>query len=123
MPSDVIHDAPRVSAYAETDSTAALADAIDLLNEERDIAIQRSTVYQQNRRHYHSGRVRSRSFNEGDLVLRLKQKSHHKLSPPWEGPFVIAEVLSNGAYRLKDMKTDVVYTNPWNIAQLRHFYT
>ena len=56
-------------------------------------------------------------------MLRLKQKSHHKLSPPWEGPFVIAEVLGNGAYRLKDMKTGVVYTNPWNIAQLRRFYT
>ena len=56
-------------------------------------------------------------------MLRLKQKSHHKLSPPWEGPFVIAEVLGNGAYRLKDMKTGVVYTKLWNIAQLRRFYT
>ena len=55
MPSDVVHDAPRVNAYTESDSTTALADAMDLLDEERDIAIQRSTVYQQNLWRYHSG--------------------------------------------------------------------
>jgi len=96
---------------------------MDLVDEERDIAIQRSAAYQQNLRRYHSGRIRSRSFNEGDLVLRLKQKSHPKLSSPWEGPFAIAKNLGNGAYRQKDMETGVIYTNPWNIAQLRRFYT
>ena len=31
----------------------------------------------------------------GDLVLRLQQdnRGRHKLSPPWEGPYIIAEVL------------------------------
>jgi hypothetical protein len=31
----------------------------------------------------------------GDLVLQLKQhnKEKHKLTPPWEGPYIIAEVL------------------------------
>ena len=67
-------------------------------------------------------RVRSRSFSEGDLVLRLKQKGHHKLESPWEGPYIITEVIPGGAYRLKDMKTGVTYSNPWNVAQLRRFY-
>ena len=77
---------------------------MDLLDEARDIAFARSAVYQQGLRNYHSRRVRNRSFVEGDLVLRLKQKSHHKLESPWEGPYVIHEVIPGGAYRLKDME-------------------
>jgi hypothetical protein len=57
---------------------------VDLLEEERDLAAQRSTIYQQNLHCYHSRRVRHHSFKEGDLVLRLKQQKEHKLSQPWE---------------------------------------
>jgi hypothetical protein len=45
---------------------------MDLLEEEQDLAAQRSAIYQQNLRRYHSRRVRQRSFKEVDLVLRLK---------------------------------------------------
>ena len=36
-----------------------------------------------------------RAFNVEDLVLRLVQsnKNHQKLSPPWEGPYIVTEVL------------------------------
>jgi hypothetical protein len=122
LPSDVRHNAPRVAAYVEADSVAALEDDVDALDEARDIALAHSAVYQQSLRNYHSRRVRSRSFSEGDLMLRLKQKSHHKLESPWEGPYIIDEVIPGGAYRLKDQKTGVIYSNPWNVAQLRRFY-
>ena len=55
-------------------------------------------------------------------MLRLKQKGHHKLESPWEGPYIITEVIPGGAYRLKDMETGIIYSNPWNVAQLRRFY-
>ena len=41
-------------------------------------------------------------------------KDHHKLSPPWEGPYIITEVLRTGAYKLKTVD-GVVFTNAWNI--------
>ena len=122
LPSDVRYNAPRVAAYTEVDSVAALEDDVDVLDEACDIALARSAVYQQSLRNYHSRRVRHRSFSEGDLVLRLKKTSHHKLEPPWEGPYIIAEAIPGGAYRLKDPKTGVVYSNPWNVAQLWRFY-
>ena len=84
LPSDVRFGAPRVVAYSEADSSTALEDAVDLLDEARDSALARSAVYQQSLRNYHNHRVRSRSFSEGDLVLRLKQKGHHKLESPWK---------------------------------------
>jgi len=67
--------------------------------------------------------VWGRAFNVGDLVLCLIQSSSycHKLSLPWEGSYVIAEVLWPGAYKLKTID-DEVFTNAWNIEQLRHFY-
>jgi hypothetical protein len=110
-----------------------------LLEEERDLVAQRSTIYQQNLRHYHSRRVRKRSFKEGDLVLHLKQQKSHKPSPPWKEPFVISKALLNGSYYLVDIREldkrpskkrkqrdpDDIYDEtdrPWNIAQLRPFY-
>ena len=67
--------------------------------------------------------MQGRSFNIGDLVLRLVQsnKDRHKLSPPWEGPYVVAEVLRPGTYKLKTINGEV-FTNAWNIEQLRRFY-
>ena len=82
LPSEVRYEAPRVVAYTEAASNTRLEDSMGLLDEARDVAFARSAVYQQGLRNYHSRQVRSRSFVEGDLVLRLKQKGHHKLEPP-----------------------------------------
>jgi hypothetical protein len=47
-----------------------------------------------------------RDLNVGDLVLRRSQntKGRHKLTPPWEGPYIIAEVLKPGTYKLSNEK-------------------
>ena len=105
LPSDIRHDSPRVAAYVEVDNEKARQEALDLLDEERDIAATRSVIYQQDLRRYHSRRVRTRTFQEGDLVLRLiqDQTDMHKLSPPWEGPFVVSKNLHNGSYYLIDV--------------------
>ena len=86
LPSDIRQDSPRVATYVEADNEQARQDALDLLDEKRDIAAARSAIYQQDLRRYHSRRVKTRAFQEGDLVLRLiqDQTDMHKLSPPWE---------------------------------------
>ena len=50
----------------------------------------------------------------------------HKLSPPWEGPFVVSKNLNNGSYYLIDVrehkdsrKLEEETQRPWNIALLR----
>ena len=112
LPSDVRFNAPRVEAYNEDDANEALEDAVDLLKEARNTTLARTAVYQQDLRNYHSRRLRTRSFEVGDLVLRLKQKKVHKLASPWEGPFIITEVIGGGAYRLKHAKTGELSDNP-----------
>ena len=71
LPSDIRHDSPRVAAYVEADNERACQEALDLLDEERDIAAARSAIYQQDMRRYHSRRVKTRTFQERDLVLWL----------------------------------------------------
>ena len=132
LPSGIRHDSPRVAAYVEADNEKARQDAIDLLDEERDLAVARSAIYQEDLCRYHSHRVKTRTFQEGDLVLRLiqDQTDMHKLSPPWEGPFVVSKNMNNGSYYLidvrdhKDSRTSEEETHrSWNIARLRPYYT
>jgi hypothetical protein len=42
-------------------------------------------------------------------------------TPPWEGPFIIAKILKPGTYKLANDQGEV-YSNAWNIEQLRRFY-
>ena len=115
----------------EADNEKARKDALDVLDEKRELAAAQSAIYQQDLRRYHSRRIRSQTFQEGDLVLRLIQKKDgmHKLSSPWEGPFVVRNNLYNGSYYLVDIhekaksRTSMEETpRPWNIAQLRPYY-
>ena len=96
---------------------------MDLLDEARDVALLHSAKYQQALRWYHSRCVRGRAFNVGDLVLRRIQsnKNRHKLSAPWEGPYIITEVLRSSTYKLKTDDGKAI-ANAWNIELLRRFY-
>ena len=55
------------------------------------------------------------------LCLVQSNKNDHKLSPPWEGLYVIAEVHRPDTYKLKTIDGKV-FVNAWNIEQLRCFY-
>ena len=45
LPGDICHDSPRVAAYVKADNEKERQDAIDLLDEERDLAMARSAIY------------------------------------------------------------------------------
>ena len=99
LPTDLDYGAPRFRAYDEQGAEISIEDAMDQLDEARDIALLRSAKYQQALHRYHGRCVRGWAFNIRDLVLRLIQsnKNRHKLSPPWEGPYIVVEVLRPGA--------------------------
>ena len=120
--------------YTEAEAIEARGDDVDLLEEARELAASRSAIYQQNLRRYHSRKVCPRVFREGDLILRLVQRTSnvHKLTPPWEGPFIISKALHNDSYYLIDAQepkegvkdtSDEETKRPWNVALLRPFYS
>ena len=122
LPSNLDHGAPRVKAFDHDRATEAQQDAVDLLEEARETTVIRSARYQQTLRRYHERKIRGRILEVGDLVLRRTQstKEKHKLSPPWEGPYTVTEVIRPGTYRLEDNNGNIL-TNTWNIEQLHVF--
>jgi hypothetical protein len=89
---------------------------LDQIDDASDVVMMHSARYQQALRQYLAQRIRRQDFNKGDLVLRLRQdnRGHHKLSPPWEGPYIVVEVLKPGTYKLANEQGEVL-TNAWNI--------
>ena len=84
LPMDLDYGAPRIRAYDEQGAEASHEDAMDQLDEARDIALLYSAKYQHALRRYHNQWVRDQAFNIEDLVLCLvkSNKDHHMLSPP-----------------------------------------
>ena len=123
LPTDLEYGSPRLKAYNKQSNKETQENAVDQLEEARDMALLNSARYQQKLRHYHDKHVWKRDLNVGDLVLRRRQSNQgcHKLTPPWECPCVVAEFLKPGTYKLADEK-GAIFTNAWNIEQLRRFY-
>jgi hypothetical protein len=123
LPTDLEYGSSRVRGYDEGANRRAREDSLDQLDEARTVALMHSARYQQALRRYQARKVRRRDFCEGDLVLRLRQDNRgcHKLSPPWEGPYVVVKVLKPGTYKLANEDGEEL-TNAWNIQQLHRFY-
>jgi hypothetical protein len=43
-------------------------------------------------------------------------------SSPWEGPFIVMDIATPGAYVLVEVD-DAMLPNTWNAAQLHKYYT
>jgi hypothetical protein len=123
LPTNLEYGPPKVKVYDENINQRAREDSLDQLDEARSVALMHLAKYQQTLRRYQAQRIRHRDFDEGDLVLRLCQdnRGRHKLSPPWEGPYIIVKVLKPGTYKLANEDGEEL-TNTWNIQQLRRFY-
>ena len=123
LPCDIIHDSPRVRMYEEKEAKLDRQDDLDGLEEEHDIAKACSAFYQQRVMHYQSREVRAKTYNVGELVLRLPEKKKDKLKPKWQGPFIIDEILTGGSYPLRNAEDNSLEPNPCNAAWLQRFYT
>jgi hypothetical protein len=116
LPTDLEYGSPRVRGYDEGTNQRAHEDSLDQLDEARTVALMHSARYQQVLRRYQARKIGRRDFNEGDQVLRLRQdnRGRHKLSPPWEGPYVVVKVLKPGTYKQANQDGEEL-TNAWNI--------
>jgi hypothetical protein len=123
LPADLRFGAPRLVFENIAKAEATRLEDIDVLEEEQLNTLIQSTRNHQTLRRYHDKTIRHRPFIVGDLVLRriLTREGRHKLSPLWEGPFMVSEVTRPGSYRLTQMDGTKVW-NSWNIEHLRKFY-
>lgn len=94
LPTDLVFGAPRVMFKDIAEVEATWLEEIDTLEEERLNTVTHLARYQQSLRRYHDSKVRYRIFSVGALVLQRihAREGQHKLSPPWEGPYIVTEV-------------------------------
>jgi transposase InsO family protein len=88
LPTDLEYGSPRVKGYDEGANQRAREDSLDQLDEARTMSLMHSARYQQALRWYQARKIRRRDFDEGDLVLRLRQdnRGRHKYRPHGRDP-------------------------------------
>jgi hypothetical protein len=88
----------------------SLCTNLELLEDKCDIAAFRVEIYQQALQKYHSQRVHGRALSIEDLVLKRDQrtKDKTKLTPPWQGPYIMVEIARPRAYRLVEIDGDIL---------------
>ncbi|KAL2937299.1 Gypsy retrotransposon integrase-like protein 1 [Bienertia sinuspersici] len=99
---------------------------LEVLDEKRLRAQQKLDCYQARLSRAFNKKVRVRSFQVGDMVLAVRRpiitskKTGSKFTSKWDGPYVVQEVYTNGAYKIVD--ADGVRVGPINGKFLKRYY-
>ena len=103
----------RSETYNQDEYHTLIRYELDLLEEKRDLAALRTASYKWRFERYFNSKVKEKRFKEGDLMLKkvlpnMKEVNVEVLGPNWEGPYMIAEVLRPGTYKLKSLDGKMV---------------
>ena len=116
----------RVVKYRDKDNDEQLHLNLDLIDEVRMNAEQRTTRYKNLMARQYDAMVKPRRFNIGDLVLKrvsfaTRNPAHGKLGPNWEGPYKVINCKRQGSYYLETLDGRKL-EHPWNVEHLRRYY-
>ena len=106
IPTEVHMANHRVTMYQDKDNEEQLRLNLDLIDEVRTDADERTTRYKNLMARQHDAMVKPMRFNIGDLVLKkvslaTKNPAYGKLGPNWEGPYRIINCKRQGSYYLE----------------------
>ncbi|KAK4389549.1 hypothetical protein Sango_2291900 [Sesamum angolense] len=110
----------------EEENAQIRLEELEALDEKRLEAQQRLECYQARLSRAFNKKVRLRSFQVGDLVLAVRRpiitmhRTGNKFLPKWDGPYVVKEAYTNGAYKL--VAEDGLRIGPINGKFLKRYY-
>ena len=112
----------RTQSFNPNDNDKLLERSLDLIEERRESAMVQLAYYQYKLKQGYDAKVKLRSLEPRDLVLRkvlgtAKNPAWGKLGPNWEGPYRITSLAGIGAYFLEDLDERVI-PRPWKYKQL-----
>ncbi|XP_050374716.1 uncharacterized protein LOC126792303 [Argentina anserina] len=93
----------------------------DLLEEKRIAAHHRNILNKQYMTRFYNFRVKSRTLQLGNWVLKKVQTKVTELCPRWEGPYKDVEIIAPNTYYLED-KYGERLAHPRNMKQLKYYY-
>ena len=100
---------------------------LELLEGKRLQALHNLEAHQARMSRAFNKRVKTRLVKQGDLVLTIirpmnvTRRMGGKFEPKWEGPYIVKEVYSSGAYRIISLD-DEYYLPPINRKFLKRYY-
>ena len=113
------------SGLLESEWAQTRFDQLNLMEGKRLAAMSHVRLYQIRVKKAFDKKVRSRKFNERDLVLKKvsqAQKYHSgKWAPNYEGPFVVKKEFSGGTLLLASMD-DEEFPSPMNFDIVKRYY-
>ena len=124
LPVEIQHTSWRAINHSSEINDVNMMMRLDLLPEVREAAKVKTYATKQLAARRYNTKVIPRSLKLGDLVLRkrMDRTNENKLSPNWEGPFRISEVLGNGAYHLKTLEGAKI-PRSWNTSHLKPYFS
>ena len=116
----------RVTMYKDKDNEEQRCLNLDLIDEVRTDADERTIRYKNLMARQYDTMVRTRQFNIGDLVLKkvsleTKNPVYGKLGPNWEGPYRIINCKRQGSYYLEALDGRKL-EHPWNLEHLKRYF-
>jgi spermidine/putrescine-binding protein len=102
LPPEVYLESARVTHFNPEDQAEDRELDANLLEEMRNTTLSNMHKYQTTLKKYYNKSVVQRELHIGDLVLKkdIRTKDKHKFSTPWEGSFIIVDVVALGAFVL-----------------------
>ncbi|XP_049406301.1 uncharacterized protein LOC125869962 [Solanum stenotomum] len=128
IPAEVEIPSLRVNQEAKLSNVDWVRNRIEhlaLIDEKRMTDVCHDRLYQQRMIRAFNKKVRSRTFEEGQLVLKRifphQDEYKEKFAPNWQGPYMVRKVLSGGALILSEMD-DQEWPKPINSDVVKRYY-
>ena len=126
IPAKVHMASHRVKGYEVEENKVQLRLNLDLIDEVRTNAEQRTARYKNLMARQYDAMVKPKRFNIGDLVLKkvtlaTRNPTYGKLGPNWEGPYRVINCKRQGSYYLEALD-GLRLEHPWNVEHLRRYY-
>lgn len=123
LPTEIMLPTSRTASVEQGLNDQLLSNDRALLDETRLQAIEHILKYQEAIKKRYDKKVKQRSFQQGDWVLRraVRMSEQTKLDSNWKGPYIIDEVAPKGAYFLRTVDGERLAL-PWNAIHLKMFY-
>jgi hypothetical protein len=105
LPPEIYLESTRVAHFNLEDQAKARELDVNLLEEGRNTALSNVHKYQVALKRYYNKSVVQKELNIGDLVSKkdIRTKDKHTFSNPWEGPFIVVDVVAPVAYVLAEV--------------------
>ena len=110
----------------EQGNTDLMVKDLDTLHELQESAAIRIASYQHRLANSYNKRVKPRTFQRGNLVLRrvfenTANPNAEKFQPNWEGPYLVTRAGESGSYAL-DKLDGIPIPRMWNTTHLKRYY-